>query len=610
MIKQISSAKFYNKPIKVRCIISGKSLAPYCVPKKVKIACHPRSEDYCETCPFKKNKEATIHPVDENILRLIDIRTTAVAKVLKSILGIRCPFSYEITEMQNLERIFVMPPTGKERNKSNLTTVSYYAGQGLELNTVYEMEGYTTVDPTDQSTTHVFTEATRLKSDVDTFALTKQDHSNLLEFSVDKATPEKLFEKLESLYKFYAHNVTKIYHRFDLHLAIDLAFRSVLSFRFDNEFIHKGWSDIAIIGDTRCGKGFVAEKLSHYFGVGEVISGDNCSYAGLVGGLQQYNNNWVVTWGKIPLNDGGLVIVDEASEIQEKDWGRLSRVRSEGVAEITKIHSQSTNARTRLIFIANPPHKTISNYSYGIQALVDIVKAPEDVARFDYVLIVAHNEVAMTDINVSKNLMENLHPSKLEQDLILWTWSKKIENVMFSPEATKLIYEYSNKLALIYAFNIPLIQGENIRLKLAKIAICFAARFYSQKQEGKILFVDKVHVECTIVFLNMIYKKDSSGYYAFSQLNRTLDFADLEEQFAKVEKYFNSYKNKTELCKCLLTNNNLVINDISEHLNQPKEIAREIISVLLKHSCLIKKFTYYVKTPAFTNWLKKLVLKE
>ena len=127
--------------------------------------------------------------------------------------------------------------------------------------------------------------------------------------------------------------------------------------------------------------------------MGEVVGAENCSYAGLVAGLQQYNKHWVVTWGKIPMNDGGLVVIDEASEIKPEEWARFSRIRSEGVAEIVKVQAQITNARTRVLYLANPPYKAISNYSYGIQSLLDLVKTPEDIARFDYACIVAHEEV-------------------------------------------------------------------------------------------------------------------------------------------------------------------------------------------------------------------------
>jgi len=593
---EVSDSKYHNKEIHLRCVVSGKSLAPYCIPKKLKIT--TRNIEYI----YK------IKAQNENILKFIDISSLKLKAVLKGIFNLT-KFKYEVLEVQNIERIFILPPVGKERNKLGTIHIAYFIGYGLDINTLYDMRGYTTVDPTNQITTHVFTLATKLKSDVATFTLTEDLYNNLQKFCIEKPTVKQIFKHLENLYMSYSHNITKIYDRFDLHLVIDLAFRSVISFKFDNELVHKGWLDVIVIGDTRCGKGYVAEKLIDYFGIGEIVSGDNISFSGLVGGLQQFNGHWVVTWGKIPLNDCGLLIIDEASEIKDADWSRLSRIRSEGIAEVTKIHSQSTNARTRLIFLCNPPQKTISNYSYGVQSILDVVKSPEDIARFDYALVVAHDEVDMRDINKPRSIKKSLYTHNLEQNLILWLWSRKTDEIIFSQKAIALIYRKAVELANIYSFDIPLVQGENIRIKLAKLSIAFAGRLFSNKKKGKILFVDVVHVLCATNFLNLIYKKDSCGYLAYSRLQKYVN-SDNKLDIEVIEKYFNAYRNKIEIYKYLLIDNVIALDSLSEYLNQPKEIAKEIISILLQKNCVIRKGNSYVKTPTFTLWLKSILIGE
>lgn len=595
----IASAKYHNKPIEVRCRVSGKSISPYAIPRKIRV----------------KTEEGTwvieIKPGDENILRFLDIKTSQIGIVLTQLYGYK-KFSYKVIEVQNVERIFILPITGKERNKIGSNYTAYFIGYGVDINTLYDMKGYTTVDPTNQSTTHVFTEGVKVFSDIENFSLTKEIHNRLNEFTLPKENLEEAYDRLDAIYEAYSHNITKIYNRTDLHLSIDLAFRSVISFYISNEFVHKGWTDVMIIGDTRCGKGYVAEKLMKYFAVGEVVSGDNVSFSGLVGGLQQFNKHWVITWGKIPMNDCGFVLIDEAGELKEHEWSRLSRIRSEGVAEITKIQSQVTNARTRLLFLVNPPNKMISNYSYGIQSLSDVVKAPEDIARFDYCLVVAHNEVTMNEINKPRKQINGLFTPELEQDLILWTWSRKPNEVQFSEEAIKLIYDRAIKLSQTYTFTIPLIQGENVRIKLAKISIAFASRFYSTKHDGKTLFVKSFHVECAFHFINMIYKKNVSGYYALSNLQEHLNI-DYETDFRVIEGYFKAFTNKKELWRCLLINNNITAVDISEHLNLDQDTSRDVISRLLQAKCIVKTprvSKTYIKTPAFTEWLKKVLLAK
>lgn len=607
---EVIESKFHNKKITIQCIVTGKSLTPYHVPRVINIKCFDKE---CPNCEYQGETELTLYATDQDILRFIDIQTAKMQAVLKQVLNIRCKiFKYDIKEVQLIERIFVARPTGKERTrKGGGSRPAYLIGISVEPNNVYNLEGYTTVDPVTQSVTHVFTDAQKKTNDVESFNLSLDKHSALNEFCISKMDPNVMFDKLEVLYTNYAHNITKIYNRFDLHLCIDLLFRSVISFRFDNEYVHKGWMEAMVVGDPRCGKGYVAEKLASYFGLGEVVSGENTSFSGLVGGLQQLNKHWVITWGKIPMNDCGLLVVDESGGMEENMWGKMSRIRSEGVAEITKIQTEVANARTRLLFLCNPLNKMISNYSYGIQAMNDLVKAPEDIARFDYVLVVAHNEVSGEVINQRREPLPKIYDASLEQDLILWCWSRKPNDVRFSKEAIKLVYGLSMKLEGLYDFSIPLIQVENVRFKLAKIAIAFAARFYSNDENGKVLLVKAAHVECAYLFFELIYGKDQSGYKAYSTMKKSVQEVVTPEKLKSVEVYFDSWAiQRAELMRFLLINNSIDNDSLMTHLGCEKMTANECMSRLLKAGCLTKKGQNYYKAPDFTEYLKKKMLKK
>lgn len=607
---EVVESKFHNQKIKISCIVTGKSLTPYHVPKSVNVRCFDKE---CVNCEFQNEVTMEMNATDQDILRFIDITTAKMPIVLKQVLNVKCKnIAYDIKEVQLIERIYIARPTGKERTrKGGGSRPAYLVGMSVETNNVYNLEGYTTVDPISQSVTHVFTDAQKKAKDVESFSITSNRHSSLNEFCVTKCVPDVMYDRLEKLYTNYAHNVTKIYERFDLHLCVDLLFRSVISFRFDNEYVHKGWMEAMIVGDPRCGKGYVAEKLTEHFGLGEVVSGENCSFSGLVGGLQQLNKHWVITWGKIPMNDCGLLVVDEAGGVEENMWGKMSRIRSEGVAEITKIQTEVANARTRLLFLCNPPNKMISNYSYGIQSIMELVKAPEDVARFDYVLVVAHNEVSGKVINQRREPLPKIYDVSMEQDLILWCWSRKPNDVRFSKEAIKLVYDISMKLEGMYDFSIPLIQVENVRFKLAKIAIAFAARFYSNSEDGKVLIIKSGHVECAYLFLDLIYGKDQSGYKAYSTMKKSVQEIVTPEKLHSVEVYFDSWKlQKNELLRYLLTNNSIDNDSLMIHLGCRKEDGTECMSRLLKAGCLSKKGQFYYKSPDFTQYLKNTMLKK
>ena len=99
----------------------------------------------------------------------------------------------------------------------------------------------------------------------------------------------------------------------------------------------KGWLECAIVGDTRTGKTETFKNINAHYRTGDFItSGENTTRAGILGGAQQINGRWILTWGKIPRNDGGLVGIDEADELRET-IAKLSGVRSSGYAEIVTI---------------------------------------------------------------------------------------------------------------------------------------------------------------------------------------------------------------------------------------------------------------------------------
>ena len=605
----IAKSTFHNAPIRVRAVISGKSATPYKIPKIIKTKCLGCGD---ETCKYKEEREFSVKPKDERFLFFIDISSTRISTVVKSAYKIACKrISVDVVDTQNVLRIFISQPTGEDRTKWMSAQTSYFVGHDIDSNHTYYLDGYSTVDPKNQVTTYVFTKAEKSKSDIESFELTPKIRKHLKEFHEELETVNDVFGYLGELYESYARNVTKIYGRFMLHLAIDLAFHSAMEFKLPGGRKQPARMDIIVLGDTRCGKGHVAEGLSKYYGIGEVVGAENSTFAGLVGGAQQVSNHWVISWGRIPLNDRGLVIIDEASELKDTDWTRLSRIRSEGVAEVTKIQQQVTNARTRLVFLANPPSKAIANYTFGIHALKDLVRAPEDIARFDYACIVSHDEVSIDKINKTHTTIDAMYPQYTERELIMWIWSRTADQIVFTQDAMDEIFKLANRVGKFYDIGIPLIQGENVRFKIAKIAIAFAGRLYSAVDNGKILKVKRLHIQCAATFIRALYKADVNGYWDHSWQKKELNPTLQQENIDALTSYFNAYQSQDDAYQYLLNNTYIQSKDVMEHLNVSPQISVEIISKLLKFKCIVKKETgsssVYLKTPHFTRWLRARV---
>ena len=150
-----------------------------------------------------------------------------------------------------------------------------------------------------------------------------------------------------------------------------------------------------------------------------------------------------------------------------------------------------------------------------------------------------------------------------------------------------------------------------MRFKLAKIAIAFAARFYSNAENGKILLVRESHVECAIFFLSKIYGKNASGYMAYSEMKKSSEENVTPEKLKFIECYFDKWKlQKRELLKFLMNNNVFDSNGVMEHLGCVKTEAIEVISKLAIASCISKRGAFYTKTPPFVDYLKSVLVRK
>jgi len=601
-LNKASGANYYNKKIILKVQITGKALIPFQVPKVIKINCKPKKT--CSKCivVINKSNELTLNITDTQFIKFIgisDIHTrTQIADTFD--IKMRCLFNFEILEVYTIEEVYLSDIIS-DKTKSFTSRIGYTIDNNIKCNTTYKISAYPVAEPRQQKVVFIITKTKPTQTDVESFKMTSEIHKKLKIFRPKKKSVEGIFNFLENLYYIYSRNITSIYERFDLHMAIDLVFHSPLQFYFKNEFVHKGYLDMMVLGDTRCGKGYVTENLVRYYKIGEIVSGENLTFAGLVGGVQQLSGRWVVTWGKLPLNHKRLVIIDESGEMDPKDLSKLSRIRSEGIAEITKIQTEKAPAMCRLIFLSNPRNRMVSSYTFGIEAIVDLIDTAEDIARFDYVLIVALQEVDINEINSIKSPVKNPY-IEIDAQLVRWIWSRNKDQVKFTKRAIDKVYQIAIKFGNVFTPRIPLVQGENIRFKLARIAAAIAGRLYSSDPQGEILIIRECHVSAAAVFLNIIYKKKSSGYYMLSQLYN--EFKEIHH-IKVFEQYINSFETKEQLIDYFISNNYITIKDLLEHINQPREIGQEIISKLIQHKCIQKKYTFYVKNKCFTDWLNK-----
>lgn len=608
---EASSERYFMKQVEMPVIVSGKDLAPYFVPKKVRFSCGMGLQK-CSACGLGPNGAGgdmqleISHPSD--ILLLIGIPDQVQKNLLKQKAGI-IPCSLPVVdslEAQNVEEVRVIPEIEyTSKDTEYVTRDLYVLGQGIKTNSSYTMRGVSLPDPKTQYATQVISYIEANQLSIDHFAMTPDMKVALQVFQPKEG--QSIQAKLEEIYRDFTFNVTRIYQREDMLRAIDIVYHSILQFEFLGREVTKGWCEALILGDTRCGKSETLAAMLEHYRAGELVTGENTSYAGLIGGMQQTQQRWSISWGKIPLGDRRLVAIDEVSGLDVEQIALMSGVRSSGVAEIVKIQSEKTRARTRLLWFSNPRSgRRLDTYNHGVLAIKELIGRVEDIARFDVAVTAASGEVPAGLVYKLKDVqVPQVYTSELCNQLILWAWSRNSKQVQILPEAEEAIFKAVEVLDQRYSSAIPLVEPAEQRLKLARMSTALAARLFSTT-DGEVVIVKAAHVEETVRFLRAAYDKPSMGYDLYSAGVKKTDELPTTE-LAAIQQELRSFQSWTLLRDLLLELTQFKKQELADQMGYDQDRSRELFKWLGQRRLIRSAPFGFVKQPAFTALLKGML---
>lgn len=511
-----------KKELMIPVIVSARRDERLHYPAETMFTCDQSQGSTCNRCDMFGSGERVIKIKndDPELIDFVGISTKAQYGLVRRRAGVptQCGAVESATlESGTIEEILVTPELDTSASDSmHLVQRAFYVGLGLDYNESYVLRSKPIPFHKNGKIVQHVIEATPAHDSIESFEMTDDIYEQL---EVFQAEPGKAKKKLWEIATDFQDHVTKIWDRLPLHISMDLVWHSVLEFWFEDKLQRRGWLEMAVVGDTRTGKSEVAHQLQRHFGYGEIVSGENTSYAGLIGGAVKFDDAWFVKWGRIPLNDRRLVVIDEVTGMRTEDIALMSGVRETGVADITKIETQKANARTRSIWIGNvrEPKNDLSDYDYGCLALHDLIGQPEDIARFDYCLAAARDEVSSATVN-SRHHIEGAPKFSSEacSNLILWAWSRARDTVVFEREAVDACHRHAIDMGERYTSQMPLIMPENQRIKLARIGAAIAARLFST-DDGENLIVTAEHIEAARDLLDMFYSTTAFGYAQLSK---------------------------------------------------------------------------------------------
>lgn len=618
-----AGAEYYSKRIRVPVMVSGKDTTPFLCPKSVRVFCGDAADGEnkkCQSCSLALHAGEilkTFTSQDQSIMKLIKCKDDHQTREIKTSLGVnlRCDKCVvDIQEHMNLEELRLIPKAeanfGFSKEHDYVVRTGYYVGSNLKTNKRYNMIGYMYPEPNTQYATYLFDQALPEKDLISDFEL---DEEALEHLKLFKQKPgQTVRDKFNEIHSDLERNVTYIWERRPVAFAVDLIYHTVLNFYFQEQYVKRGWGELLIIGDSGQAKTTVVERMMNHYRLGELHSGESSKRTGLVYSMQQTNKRWFLVWGAFPLNDGGLVTIDELSGLSEDDLGLMSDVRSSGVAKATGVITAETTSRTRAIFISNPRNgRPLNSETYGVSAVLKLMGKAEDVRRLDIAMSVASGDVDPALVNKSlKDIPEvpHVYTSDACNTRVLWAWSRTPDDVIFTPEATQLILEKATEMGSEYSSKVPVVEAADQRIKIARLSVAAAACVFSSDATGEKVIVLPEHVEFVVEFMNELYSSKSFGYDKMSEQDSLISDTS-DDNISRLRTTFLTLPimDFNEMAKILYQLPYFSRATLEDYTGLSKDDLRMLLKFLTTNSLVDKVRGDYRRLPLGTELLENLV---
>lgn len=591
-----NKTEMFNHRIKCHGIIAGKAGNTYTIPWKFKVSAKNRPQ------------RLFVLPVGRELLSFIRASDAAIAATICELVGDKKAVVEAVEYITAIE-VELIPTATIERDVPYIVQRCTYLGRWIDANVPYELEIIPISDIRTQSTQGIITKVTPISLSFEQNTMTDEEFATLQIFRPSES--QSIWAKMMSMADELAQHYTKIYNRPDWHIVSLLTWASPIGWRFPNETdIQRGWLNTLAIGDTETGKSKVTKTLQQITRCGQIVNAENCTYVGLVGGaVKMGSGQFMLRWGRIPLCDKQLVVIEELSGLTIEQISHMSDVRSSGVARLDKGGlSAETNARTRILILSNVrnPNKTLASYTSGVRAVQELIGHGEDIARFDLIITLVDSDVSVEVINqpeTTGNRARDFQSSDLQQ-LIRFAWALKPDQIRFSTEAYFACLEHTKDLSAEYHPGIPLFKGGSGRYKIARIAASIATLQFAWN--GTHIVVNEEHVDAAVQLLRHLYNKPPMRYDEWSKQSYDRDSVrDIEELNNTLTRTLPNARKREKSVEALIHASKFSRDELCAIASIPIMLADDVIGVMLRNRVLRKgDANTWEITPAGKSWLE------
>ena len=389
-----------------------------------------------------------------------------------------------------------------------------------------------------QQLTMVILDVEEACDSISNFRITDEVKNNLDLFKNLQGTVSERLQTLANMVKAYlgydGYN--------DLILAIDLSYHTILEFNFGTFKNIRGYLDTLIVAESRVGKSSTASTLQQLYKLGAFTSlaGNSATIPGIIGGSTKVNGNYQTRAGLIPMNHRGLIIFEELAKSNGNLIKELTDIRSSNQVRIARVSGTLTlPALVRMITLSNVKNTTnkikpINSYPNGIDILVELIGSPEDIARYDIMLVLGEQ-----GNKVINPFWEPATPFEPEayQTRVRWVWSRTPDQIIIDKEVGKYIIAKCNELNEEYDSHIKIF-GTEAWKKVSRLAIAIAGYLVSTDSTYEKIIVTKEHVDAAVEFLVHIYDNGTFKLKEYVTMERLYNEID-DDGIALLQELYN-----------------------------------------------------------------------
>ena len=510
----------------------------------------------------------------ENFLELIEgtVKSRDIPSTLASLIGLNPKtwskyYTLDIGTLQTIYKVTVADIALENDDKASEFTIDLYSKIPLEIGNIFEITYK--IYPHPKQGRKIIAVANEIKETSYSFDTSNIEYQKSLDTFKPKGTIEN---KINELYESAKCHIAPYLNK-DIWFAMDLVFNSPLDITYKN--VIRGALDIFVLGDTRTGKSETSKALKQLYDFGEIVPLKTATVASLIGGTDDKMKKTKL--GVIPRHHKELVIMEEFSGAPMDFIKTLTEIRSSNMVKIYRVAGDiQTPCKLRMITISNPISEngqlmTLSSYPNGIEPINELIKSPEDIARYDAFIMFPRVEKLSNPFGTSVN--NNLKiDSKHYQTKSKWIKSLTHENVVISDELGSYIFEKGIELNNIFECSFTVFGSETDK-KIARLSAALACMLCSTSDYEHVI-VTKEHVDYIVDFLMRNYDNGMFRLREFANEEKSYnivveqDTKDLELIYPKNVTFIDFLSNTSKVNRSeLMTVSGLNKDDFSKIFN-------------------------------------------